>query len=380
VSDLSGASSSPSPSTPRVGFVLEQTLGHITHADNLARLIPPDPRIHAEFALVPFELDPRWARVPGHGNWTVRAGLRARRAVRALGRAGPLDALFVHTQVAATLMPDVLGRTPSVVSLDATPIQYDQLGDHYGHATNSERVEGAKWRLHRACFARAERLVTWSQWAKDGLVDQYEVAPDKVVVIAPGVDYDRWADETRPRDVAADGAPIRILFVGGDLTRKGGRTLIDSVRRLRSDDIAVELDLVTHDHLPPEDGIIVHNGLGPNSPALIELYQRAHIFCLPTLGDCLPMVLSEAGAMGLPLVSTDVGAIREIVRPERTGLLVPRDDGVALTAALGRLVTDPALRRSLGANAQQLVRDDFDAATNASRLVDVLVEVATNRR
>ena len=70
---------------PRVGFVLEQTLGHVTHADNLVRLVTPDPRIEAEFAPIDFDLDRRWARLPGHGNWTVRAGLRARRAVRALG-------------------------------------------------------------------------------------------------------------------------------------------------------------------------------------------------------------------------------------------------------------------------------------------------------
>ena len=379
MSDQTQGAPTASSSPPRVGFVLEQTLGHITHADNLARLVPPDPRVRAEFALVDFDLDPRWSRFPGHGNWTVRAGLRARRAVRALQRDERLDALFVHTQVAATLMPDILGRVPSVVSLDATPIQYDQLGDHYGHSTSSERVEGAKWRLHRSCFARADRLVTWSQWTKDGLVDAYEVDPDKVVVIAPGVDYDRWAAEGRSRDEADDAAPMRILFVGGDLTRKGGRTLIDSVRRLRADAAEVELDLVTQEQLPSEDGIAVHNGLGPNSPALIELYRRAHIFCLPTLGDCLPMVLSEAGATGLPLVSTDVGAIREIVRPENTGLLVPPGDEPALTAALDRLIKDPALRRSLGANAQHLVREDFDAAKNASRLVDVLVEVADNR-
>ncbi len=380
MSDQTQSKSTATSSLPRVGFVLEQTLGHVTHADNLARLVPPDPRIRAEFALVDFDLDRRWARVPGHGNWTVRAGLRARRAVRALQRDDRLDALFVHTQVAATLMPDVLRRIPAVVSLDATPIQYDQLGDHYGHSTSSERVEGAKWRLHRSCFARADRLVTWSQWTKDGLVDEYDVAPDKVVVIAPGVDYDRWAAEGRSRDNGADDAPIRILFVGGDLTRKGGRTLIDSVRRLRTDGADVELDLVTKEQLPAEDGITVHNGLGPNSPALIELYRQAHIFCLPTLGDCLPMVLSEAGATGLPLVSTDVGAIREIVRPEHTGLLVPPGDEIALTAALARLIADPTLRRSLGANAQHVVRADFDAAKNASRLVDVLVDVAENER
>ena len=238
----------------------------------------------------------------------------------------------------------------------------------------------AKRRLARSGFARANRLVTWSEWTKEGLVDDYDVAPDKIVVIAPGVDYDRWAKEGRSRDAVDTDAPIRILFVGGDLTRKGGRTLIDSVRRLRADGAAVELDLVTKEQLPPESGITVHNGLGPNSPALIELYRKADVFCLPTLGDCLPMVLSEAGAVGLPLVSTDVGAIREIVRPEQTGLLVPPGDEPALTAALDRLIADPALRRSLGTNAKDLVRDDFNAAKNASRLVDLLIDVASAAR
>jgi glycosyltransferase involved in cell wall biosynthesis len=284
----------------------------------------------------------------------------------------------VHTQVPATLMPDVVGRTPSVVSLDATPLQYDELGRHYGHATGREPVERAKRRLHRASFDAADRLVAWSEWTKQGLVDDYGVAADKIEVIAPGVDYARWAAEGRA-DQRATG-PVRILFVGGDFPRKGGDTLVAAVRRLRAEGRAVELDLVTKAEVAPEPGIRVHDGLGPNDPALIELYRCSHVFCLPTLGDCLPMVLSEAGALGLPLVSTDVGAIREIVRPDETGLLVPPSDEVALGVALDRLVADPELRRSLGSAARALVRDRYDAATNASRLVDVLLEVASAGR
>lgn len=359
---------------PRVGFVLEQTLGHVTHADNLVRLVGPDPRIRAEFAPVEFDVDPRWSKVPGHGNWTIRAGLRARRAVKRLTADGPLDAVFVHTQVAAMLLPDVLRRIPSVVSLDATPIQYDELGAHYGHATSHERVEDAKRRLHRSCFARADRLVTWSQWTKDGLVADYGMPADKITVIAPGVDCERWVPPSRPE--RAPDRPMRILFVGGDLTRKGGHTLLAAARRLRADGVDVELDLVTREEIEPEAGVTVHHGLGPNSAALIELYWDADVFCLPTLGDCLPMVLSEAGAAGLPLVSTDVGAIHEIVRPDDTGLLVPVEDDEALAAALGRLAADPALRQRLGTNAQRLVHEDFNAATNASHLVELLLEVA----
>jgi glycosyltransferase involved in cell wall biosynthesis len=282
--------------------------------------------------------------------------------------------MFVHTQVPAILVPDLVRRVPTVVSLDATPIQYDELGEHYGHATGGQRLEQLKWRANRNCFARAVAVVTWAHWTKAGLVDRYEVPAEKITVIPPGVDYERWA--AVGADAAGGDGPMRVLFVGGDFVRKGGLVLLDAVAALRADGVEVELDVVTRDEVGAADGVRVHHGLAPNSPELIELYHGADVFCLPTLGDCLPMVLSEAGAVGLPLVSTDVGAIREIVRDGSTGLLVPVGDAPALAAALRRLAGDPPLRRRLGDTARGVVRADFDAATNARRLVELLVDVA----
>jgi len=91
------------------------------------------------------------------------------------------------------------------------------------------------------------------------------------------------------------------------------------------------------------------------------------------------MVLSEAGAAGLPLIATDVGAIDEIVRDGETGLLVPPSDGAALTEALRRLAEDTALRERLGAGAKAAVIAEFDATANARRLVDLVLDVATAR-
>lgn len=362
---------------PRIGFVLEQTLGHISHAANLRSLIGPDPTIEAVFAPIEYAVEGWFGRVPGYSNWTIRAGLRARRAIRAMRHSGRLDGLFIHTQVPAILSPDTLRRIPTVVSLDATPIQYDELGEHYGHARGSERMEGLKWRANRDCFSRAAAVVAWAQWTKDGLADRYEVPPAKIHVIPPGVDYDRWAsigpdgaDATR-----VDGS-VRVLFVGGDFARKGGDILLDAIGRLRGEGLDIVADVVTRDEVPPQSGVQVHHGLGPNEPELIALYQQADVFCLPTLGDCLPMVLSEAGAVGLPLVSTDVGAIGEIVRNEQTGLLVPLGDAAGLAGALRSLATDSALRRRLGDQARRVVQSEFNAATNARRLVELLTSVA----
>lgn len=363
---------------PRVGFVLEQTLGHITHSANLEHLVGADDRVDAVFERIAYDVEGLPAAVPGFRNWTVRAGIRARRAIRRL-RGGPVDALFVHTQVPAILNRGAVKRYPTVVSLDATPIQYDELGTHYGHDTGSRLAEQLKWRANRACFAAADAIVAWAEWTKAGLVDRYDVPAEKITVIPPGVDVARWAAYGAGDATSEADGPLRVLFVGGDLERKGGLVLLDAVRSLRDDGVAIELDLVTRDDVPVQDGVRAHHGLTPNSPQLIELYHRADVFCLPTLGDCLPMVLSEAGAVGLPLVSTDVGAIGEIVRDGETGVLVPVGDAPALAAALRRLADDPALRRQMGASARRLVEADFDAKKNAARLVELLLSVAARK-
>jgi glycosyltransferase involved in cell wall biosynthesis len=85
------------------------------------------------------------------------------------------------------------------------------------------------------------------------------------------------------------------------------------------------------------------------------------------------MVLSEAGAAGLPSVATAVAGIPEIVRDGETGLVVPVDDVEALTKALRTLVESPELRGRLGTAAQELVTASFDAEKNAERLIELLL-------
>ena len=84
------------------------------------------------------------------------------------------------------------------------------------------------------------------------------------------------------------------------------------------------------------------------------------------------MVLSEAGASGLAIISTDEAAIPEIVRNGETGLTVQAGDAVSLTQALRDLATNPSLRTTLGERAMARVTLHYDAPTNASRLLDLL--------
>ncbi len=351
-----------------IGFVLEQALGHVTHAKNLQANISRDPDVKPHWALIPFETGGLSARIPVYkSNWTVRAGLRARRSLRRLVKHTPIDALFFHTQVPAVLAANWLRRYPSIVSLDATPLQYDQLGPYYQHDPGPAWLERIKWQLNRRCFCLARHLVTWSQWAKDGLIEGYGVPADKITVIPPGVNIHEWR---RPTPRARHDGPVKILFVGANLERKGGLLLLEAARALRP--LGVELHLVTKDHVPAEPGIFVYHGMQPNSAPLKALYHQADIFALPTFGDCLPMVLSEAAAAGLPAVTTRVAAIPELVRDGETGLLIAPGDQAGLIEALRRLVLRPDERLRFGEQAVAHVARAYDARHNAGRLLDLI--------
>lgn len=351
-----------------IGFVIEQALGHITHTKNLQQNVPSDPEIRAAWGLVYFETPGLGGRIPVFkSNWTVRAGIRARQALGRIAREGRLDALFFHTQVPAILSRDWMLRIPSIVSLDATPLQYDRLGQFYQHEQGPEWMEGMKWRLNRDCYRAARHLVAWSAWTKQGLVDEYEVPADKVTVVPPGVNVRDWLRPTLRR--RQDG-PVKILFVGGDLERKGGHLLIEAFRALRP--LGVELHLATREKVAAEPGLFVYNNLQPNSAELKSLYHACDIFALPTYGDCLPMVLSEASAAGLAVVSTALAAIPEVVHEGETGLLVPVGDVKTLEEALRRLVLQPELRLRLGERAITHVSREYDAQKNASRLLELL--------
>jgi glycosyltransferase involved in cell wall biosynthesis len=348
----------------------------------LRSIIPSIPAIRPTFLPIAFGVDGLAARVPLYGtNWSVRAGVRARAAVRRANRADPLDALFVHSQVPAVLLGRWMRRIPTVVSLDATPLQYDELGEFYSHDVGNARLERIKRSLNIRCYTNASRIVTWSTWAKNGLVDDYGVSPDHIVVVPPGVWCERWTTPDPGVVTRTADDIVRILFVGADLARKGGDVLLAAFAELRAEHgDGVELHLVTKSEVAPTSGVHCYANLSPNSDELKALYHRCDVFCLPTRGDCLPMVLSEAGATGLPLVSTGVAAIPEIVQDGSTGLVVPAGDIGALAAALSKLVADAPLREQMGARARALVEQSFDASKNAAAVVELMREVAGEAR
>lgn len=368
----------PDTPPPRLGFLMEQTLGHVTHYRNLRAAVDADPRVRA--AWYPLGFPPRGSLEtlpPLRTNWTLRGSLRARRLLPP-ALAATHDALFFHTQTIAVCSRAAIERIPSVLSLDATPRNYDAVGAAYGHRAGHSPLEAGKRALYARPLRAAAAVVVWCDWARRSLVADYGVPDSRIAVIAPGVDLARWpAPIPHPDPEPIPGTRLRVLFVGADFARKGGPLLLEAFALLRD---RCELHLVTRTPIEPRPGVHVYPDLGPNSAALRLLYAQADLFVLPTLADCFPLVVQEAMAAGLPVVATDIGAIGEAVEHRRTGLLIPPDDRAALRAAIDALAGDHSLRRQLGAQGRAVAERRFDSALNAARIVDLLLSVARPRR
>jgi glycosyltransferase involved in cell wall biosynthesis len=359
----------------RIGFVMEQTLGQITHTQNFMPWVARDSDVEPTWMLISYDAPNRLSSIPVLGaNWTVRASLEAWTRVREVLKQQPLDALFLHTQVTTLFAHQLMARIPTVISLDATPINFDSVGGPYGHRPSRlGMLEHAKNALMRRGFRRARRLVIWHEAGKQSLVDDYGVPPDRVSVIPPGIDLDRWKFS---RDSSASAGPVRLVFVGGDFRRKGGETLLRAFRNHLSQEC--ELDIVTREPVDTAGvpNIRVHHGLGPNAPGLIDLYAKADLFVFPTLADMFPLAIMEAAAAGLPVIATTVGYLAEQVQDGVTGYLVAPGDEQALAEAVLRLVRDPSRRRTMGAAARRRAEQRFNSAVNYPGILAVCKEAA----
>lgn len=351
-------------------FVLEEELGHRSHARNIRRALTRSAMPRSRFVRIDHSKFDRHPRLPFLANQSLRYSWSARRAVRRLIAEAPADGLFVHTQTSSLFLGDVMGRLPTVLSMDATPMNYDSVGHAYGHSKQMGPVEGLKRTVNREAFRRSAALVTFSHWAAVSLSDDYGIDADKITVLPPGVDLHRFT----PARGSPPSGPVRVLFVGGDFQRKGGEDLLGAVSQLQG---MVELDVVTSAQAVRNvPGIRFHTGLSNKSPELPELYRSADIFALPTHGDCSPIAIVEAMASALPVAACRVGGVGELVAHGESGFLVPTASPDHLARMLRLLVEHPDLRIRMGERGLETARRSHDAERNVGDLIELVRRTA----
>jgi len=215
------------------------------------------------------------------------------------------------------------------------------------------------------------------------------VAPgtaERIHRIYHGLDLRKFGAPTHPAEAAAGDMPT-ILAVGRLVEKKGFSYLIDSMALLRRRGYEANLQIVGDGDIRGalvqqieaaglQDRVTL---LGPRPQEdLLDMYRHATLFALPCIvtdngdRDGIPNVLVEAMRLGLPVVSTRVSGIPELIIDGDTGLLVPPRDTRALTDALARLLDDPHLRGRLAAGAARHVLHEFDLVGNAARLRELL--------
>ena len=178
----------------------------------------------------------------------------------------------------------------------------------------------------------------------------------------------------------------RILFLSNMIRSKGVSVLVDACRMLQQRGIPFRCSLVgalSADY--PGDSLVAEireKGLegcvtfeGPRyGNEKWQALSDADVFAFPSFypDECFPLVILEAMGTGLPVVTTDEGAIPEMVRDGKDGFICPRKDPEALADALGRLLSDPDLRTRMGESCKDRYETFYTKEQFEKNLVEIL--------
>lgn len=235
---------------------------------------------------------------------------------------------------------------------------------------------GAYLRLARSVMALAESAST-------DLQQILRVPRSKIVVIPNGVPahgFDAPPERTAARAAfGLDPESVVVGYVGALAPEKGVDLAIEAVARRPGTQLLVlgdgphrtELEALASSRAP---GRCTFAG-SVSSP--VDGFAAMDLVVLPSRGgDSMPAVLIEAGFCGVPAVSTDVGAIPDVVLDGRTGRVVAAGDQDAFSAAVDELLDDDALRSAMGAAARDHCRSRFEIDVVAAQWETALASAA----
>jgi glycosyltransferase involved in cell wall biosynthesis len=234
----------------------------------------------------------------------------------------------------------------------------------------------------------AEFVVAVSDYSRDLLCEMCPDSAEKIIRIYNGIELDFPRARLAPRN------PLRIVSIGRLIEFKGFQHLIGACALLREQEVAVETRIIGDGPLREELSARIQREnlqdrvhlLGVRSQEEIKReLADADLFVLPSIvdpvgaSDILPTVITEAMACRLPVISTTVTGIPEMVIHAETGLLVEPGDEASLAAAISRLGADPEARERMGEAGRRHADKLFTFSATAGVLGERLVEVCAHK-
>ncbi|MEJ7615713.1 MAG: glycosyltransferase family 4 protein [Pyrinomonadaceae bacterium] len=300
----------------------------------------------------------------------LQAGYLAERILKS-GQVGHLHAHFCHTTTAVAMFAGALCGIPFSFTAHAKDIYLRQLnpGD-----------------LLRVKMLRAKFVVTCTR-ANQKHLEKICQKGVHVHTIYHGLDTTLFAPQSPDQEPGDDRRVPVILSVGRFVEKKGYTYLVQACQLLKEKGHQFHCQLIGGEGayaeqvktLIKELNLVETISLRPavTQEELLRIYRQGTIFVLPCQiisdgdRDGIPNVLVEAMAMELPVVSTNISGIPELIDHEVNGLLVPQKNAAELAEAMEKLLQDPLLRHKLGKAARRKVCLMFDAKKNVVELHDL---------
>ena len=204
------------------------------------------------------------------------------------------------------------------------------------------------------------------------------------------ISHTEFTEDTEFSGNAVEPSVPRLLFLSNLIESKGIYVLLEACRMLKEEGIVFQCDYVGGESklISGEAfrNAIAERGLtdcvtyhGPQyGVAKDRFFRGADIFVQPTFDDCFPLTLVEAMQYRLPIVSTDVGAIPDIVTDGVNGFVCPQRDVDALAVALRKLIGDRQLRVAMGQRGYELYRERMTLEVFEMRFTGLLKGIVGN--
>jgi glycosyltransferase involved in cell wall biosynthesis len=180
--------------------------------------------------------------------------------------------------------------------------------------------------MEQAALSNCRLAIYSSEWAAKTAIDSYDVDHRKIKVVTLGANFNRFPCRSELQELIAlrSSGVFKLLFVGVDWKRKGGDMAFAVASMLNEGGLNTELHVVGCE--PPSslpDFVKTHGFLSKKNPQqnerLIGLFKTSNFFILPSVAECLGIVIAEASACGLPSVTTNVGGLTSVVREGLNG-------------------------------------------------------------